>query len=71
MARKPEKFIQGAIKRPGALTKLVGGPPGENVAKVQKIARTGTPLEKQQANFFLRVLLPLSRKRGKKKKSLL
>jgi hypothetical protein len=49
----------------------VGGPPGENVAKVQKIARTGTPLEKQQANFFLRVLLPLSRKRGKKKKSLL
>lgn len=63
MARKVKKFIQGAIKRPGALTKLVGGPPSENMAKVRQIAKSGTPLQKRQANFFLRVLSPLTKKR--------
>lgn len=67
MARKPKKFIKQAIKRPGALTKLVGGPPGKNLAKVRKIAATGTTLQKRQANFFLKVLRPA----GKKRKSLL
>lgn len=57
------KFIQSAIKREGALTKLVGGKPSENVAKVKRIAQTGTPLQKRQANFFLNVLLPLARKK--------
>lgn len=66
MARKtPEKFIQKAIKRPGALTKKVGGPPSENLEKVRKLAkvkgRTGA-----QARFFLNVLRPLGLKRKKK-----
>lgn len=67
MARAPKKFIQKAIKRPGALTKLVGGAPGKNLKKVRQIAKTGTPLQKRQANFFLKVLRPA----GKKRKSLL
>lgn len=62
MARK-KKFIQKAIKRPGALTKLVGGKPSENVGKVEKIAKDGTPLERRQANFYLHVLRPLAKKR--------
>jgi len=68
--KKAKKFIQGAIKRPGALTKLVGGEPGKNIAKVRKIAESGTPLQKRQANFFLKVLKPAAAKR-KAKKSLL
>lgn len=69
MAKKKsaKKFIQGAIKRPGALTKLVGGKPGENIKKVEEIAKNGTPLQKKQANFYLKVLRPLARKRAGKK----
>ena len=71
MARKKVKdFIKKAIKRKGALTALVGGPPGQDISKVDKIAATGTPLEKSQANFFLNVLRPLARK-ARKRKSLL
>lgn len=58
-----KKFIQKAIKRPGALTKLVGGPPSKNLKKVRQIAKTGTTLQKRQANFFLKVLRPASKKR--------
>lgn len=50
------KFIQKSIKRPGALTKSVGGAPSKNIEKVMKIAKTGTPLQKRQANFYLNVL---------------
>jgi len=57
-----KNFIQDAIKRPGALTKSVGGPPGKNMDKVRKMAEHGTPLQKRQANFFLKVLKPASKK---------
>ena len=64
-----KKFIKKALanKRTGALTKLVGGKPSKNIKKVRQIAKTGTTLQKQQANFFLKVLRPA----GKKRKSLL
>ncbi len=65
-SRAPKNFIKGAIKRPGALTKRVGGPPGKNLAKVRQIARTGSTLAKRQANFFLKVLRPASKSRGSK-----
>ena len=68
MAKTPGKF-KDAIKRPDALTRLVGGPPSKNIAKVRKIAATGTPLEKKQANFFLNILRGGNAKR--KRKSLL
>jgi len=45
-----------AIKRPGALTALVGGKPSEHIGTVRNIAATGTPLQKKQANFYLNIL---------------
>lgn len=51
-----KNFIKDAIKRPGALTKAVGGKPGKNMSKVRELAKSGTPLQKKQANFFLHVL---------------
>jgi hypothetical protein len=51
-----KKFIQQAIKRPGALTKAVGGKPGANLGKVKHLATHGTTLQKRQANFYLHVL---------------
>lgn len=68
MAKTPGTF-KDAIKRPGALTRLVGGAPSKNLAKVRKIAASGTPLEKKQANFFLNILRRGNTKR--KRKSLL
>lgn len=50
------KFIQAAIKRPGALTAAVGGPPSQNLAKVRALAANGTPQQKRQASFYLNVL---------------
>ena len=54
------------IKRKGALTKRVGGKPSQNIAKVKKIAATGSPLAKKQANLFLNVLNPAAKRRKKK-----
>ncbi|MDB4312258.1 hypothetical protein N9937_02385 [bacterium] len=59
VAEKPKLSIKRAIKRPGALTKKVGGKPSKNIKKVRQIAKTGTPTEKKQANFFLRTLRPI------------
>lgn len=57
---KVKKFIQKAIKRPGALTKLVGGAPSKNIGKVKKIAKE-KGLPGQQARFFLNVLNKVKR----------
>lgn len=65
MARKKvKKFIEKAIKREGALTKRVGGPPGENVPKVRELAKK-PGLSGQQARFFLNVLRPAVKKKRK------
>lgn len=53
---QPKKDLSGAIKRPGALTRAVGGKPSENTGKVKKLASKGTPLQKKQAGYFLNVL---------------
>lgn len=58
-------FISGAIKRPGALTALVGGPPSQNLGKVRSIAANGTPLQKREANFYLNALRPAANSRRK------
>ena len=68
--KKVKDFIKGAIKRPGALTKEVGVKPSDKSSKVKKLAKDGTPLQKKQANFFLNVLKPASKKM-KSKRSLL
>lgn len=57
-----KKFIQSAIKRPGALTKRVGGKPGSNPGKVAKLAKK-SGLAGEQARFFENVLKPANRKK--------
>ena len=59
---KSNKFIQKAIKHPGALTAAVGGKPSDNLAKVKELAKNGTPLQKKQANFYLSVLRKVKRR---------
>lgn len=62
----PKRFIQRAIKRPGALTKRVGGPPGKHVGAVRRLAKGGG-LAAKQANFYLNVLRPAAaRRRGRR-----
>lgn len=63
----PGKFIKKAIKRPGALTRAVGGAPSKNIAKVRALAKSGTPTQRRQAEFYLNVLRPASKKRAAKK----
>jgi hypothetical protein len=65
MANKKQSF---AIKRPGGLTKAVGGKPSKNLKKVREIA-AGNSNMASGARLFLNVFLPASKKR--KKKSLL
>ena len=55
-------LFKKAIKRKGALTKAVGGKPSEHMAKVEELAKSGSPLEKKEANFYLNIL-----RKGKKK----
>lgn len=64
---KKKDFIQDAIKRPGALTKEVGGKPSDNLKKVQNLAKHGTKLQKAQARFYLNVLRPINKKNKKSK----
>jgi hypothetical protein len=61
MAEK-KKFIADAIKRPGALTKRVGGKPSEKPGKVAKLAKKGG-LAGEQARFYQNVLKPASKKK--------
>ena len=65
----PKKFIQGAIKRPGALTrkaKEAGKTVTEFARDAVKPGSKASSTTKRQAMFFLRVLKPAVRKRSKK-----
>jgi hypothetical protein len=58
--RKPLK-----IKRPGALTTQKR--PGETtVQTARRLRKSGTPLQRKQANFYLSVLRPATNKRKKR-----
>lgn len=57
-----KKFIQNAIKRPGALTKRVGGKPSSHPGKVAKLAKK-SGLAGEQARFYQNVLKPAAKKR--------
>lgn len=64
--KKTKKFIQSSIKRPGALTKAKKK--GESTATAaRRLKKSGTKLQKRQANFYLNVLAPANRKRKKRK----
>jgi len=61
------KFIQSAIKRPGALTRRAKRGTKRSVhAQAQHDMKHGTTLQKRQASFYLNVLKPASRKRKKR-----
>jgi hypothetical protein len=57
-----KNFIAGAIKRPGALTKRVGGKPSDKPGKVAKLAKK-SGLAGQQARFYENVLKPANKKK--------
>lgn len=65
MARKRKKFIAKAVKRPGALTREVGGKPSDRVGKVRYLAKHGSPRERREAEFYLNVLRPAAKRRRK------
>jgi hypothetical protein len=68
MARRKRstKFIGKAIKRPGALTS--NKRKGESTrAAATRLKKSGTPLQKKQANFYLNVLAPANARRRKAK----
>jgi hypothetical protein len=54
--RHKKKHHGFVIRRPGALTALVGAKPSKHVGKVKQIAAHGTALQRKQANFYLNVL---------------
>lgn len=54
--KKKKHFIQGAIKRPGALTAAVGGKPSQHMGQVEALAKSGSPLQRKQAEFYMNVL---------------
>ncbi len=59
--------ISSAIKRPGALNRRVKGRATQNIGKVKELAKSGSPLAKKQANFFLSKILPALKKKNKRK----
>jgi hypothetical protein len=64
-----KKFIQGAIKRPGALTARAKSHNRTTTEQAQVDVKSGTTLQKQQANFFLTVLKKAAK--GRRKKTLI
>lgn len=50
-----KNFIKKAIKRPGALTRLVGGKPSANPGKVAQLAKGGGRAG-EEARFYENVL---------------
>ncbi len=55
------RFIRRAIKRPGALTRAVGGKPSRNLPKVRRLAKRKGRVGRQ-ARFYLNVLRPAARR---------
>ncbi|KKN70272.1 hypothetical protein LCGC14_0432970 [marine sediment metagenome] len=61
-----KKFIQKAIKRPGALTRKAKSAGKSILSFAQEAVKAGSKastLTKQQAGFYLRVLRPAVKKR--------
>lgn len=69
--KKVEKFIQAAIKRPGALTRRAEREGRTIPAQAKHDVAAGTTLEKRQANFYLNVLRKVRRRRKQGGKSLM
>lgn len=63
-----KKWIQKAIKHPGALSKKLGVPEEKNIpmSKLKKAAKSASPKTRKQANLAI-TLKGLSKKKGKPK----
>ena len=59
--KKIKYFISKAIKRPGALTKRAEKNKKTVDQQAKEDVKTGTPLQKKQANFYLKVLKKVKR----------
>lgn len=57
------KTIKSAIKLPGALSRRAKRAGRSTTAQARHDKKHGTTLQKQQANFYLRVLKPSSKKK--------
>lgn len=62
-----KKWIQKAIKRPGALSKKLGVPMDKNIpmAKLEKATKSKNPTTRKQANLAI-TLKKMAKKRKKK-----
>ena len=63
-----KKWIQKAVKHPGALSKKLGVPEEKNIpmAKLKKAAKSASPKTRKQATLAI-TLKGLSKKKGKSK----
>lgn len=66
MARR-RRFIAKADRRPGALTRAVGGKPSRNLPKVRRLAK-GKGRQAREARFYLYVLRPAAVKAARKRR---
>lgn len=64
--KKDGKWIQKAVKHPGALSKKLGVPEEKNIpmAKLKKATKSKSPTTRKQANLAI-TLKGLSKKKGK------
>jgi len=62
--KSSKKWIQGAIKRPGALRRKLKVPPGKKItaAQLNKASKSSNPRTRRQANLA-KTLKKMSRKR--------
>lgn len=65
--KRKKKFIQNAISRPGALSTRAKRNGNSVDQQARKDKKSGSTLQKRQANFYLNTLKPASKKKRKKK----
>ena len=61
MAKKIKNFMKNAIKRPGALTNRAKKNNRSILQQAEHDKKSGTTLQKQQANYYLNVLRKVKR----------
>lgn len=65
--KKPKRWIQSAIKNPGALSKKLGVPEGKNIPmeKLKKAAKSTNKKTARQANLALTLKKISAKRKGK------
>lgn len=68
MARRKRTNVKKAIKRPGALSSRAKRSGRSTSAQARRDKKSGTPLQKKQASFYLNVLTGGKKKSSRKKR---